>query len=114
LSELYTIYLVHTKAGKIIKMQWDEKYTGKKRIQEYSRIKCSMQLDRKIKPNKKSNSGNKLIITLRSTLIYESEYSRIESLMWTRRCTRTMGGEFGIRYSHILCITRKLHIRPRR
>ena len=60
-----------------------------------------------IKSNTKSSSRNKLILTLRSTLIYESQYSRIVSLTWTRISTRTMGGVFGISYCHILCITWK-------
>jgi hypothetical protein len=49
-----------------------------------------------IKSNTKWSSGNKLIFTLRSTLIYESEYFWIVSLTWTRRGTTTMGGVFGI------------------
>jgi hypothetical protein len=71
-----------------------------------TRFKCKRSAVYKIIVcNTKWSLGNKLIITLRSTLIYESEYSWIVSLTWTRRGTTTMGGVFGIKYCHILCIT---------
>ena len=38
-----------------------------------------------IQSNTKWSSRNKLILTLRSTLIYVSKYSWIVSLTWTRR-----------------------------
>ena len=67
-----------------------------------------------IQSNTKWSSRTKLIITLRSTLIYESEYSWIVSLTWTRRGTTTNGGFLGKSYCHILCITWKSHVRSRR